>query len=77
MPTIVVTSPTEAASVFSFAKPLVVLSALAFEEQNLHALRHVDSQEDVGVADNGRRGCQQGRLEDGVFGEIFLSKFLD
>jgi hypothetical protein len=59
------------------AEPVVIVAPLAFQKQNLHALRHVDSKEHVWVAHNGRRAREDHGLEDWVFGQIFLSEALD
>lgn len=58
------------------AQLVVVVFALALLEEDFHALRHVDAQEHVRVADD---GCDDGEdhcLGDGVGGEVLLAKDL-
>lgn len=45
-------------------------------KQNLHALRHVNAQKHVGVADDGRHEREEGGLGDGVVFEVALAERL-
>jgi hypothetical protein len=51
--------------------------SLALFEQNLHALRHVDPQKHIRIANNGRNNSQSDSLQDRVLRQILLPERLD
>lgn len=53
------------------------MSTLAFAEQNLHHLRHVDLQEHIRIAQERSKASKDNRLDDGVLGQIFLPERCD
>lgn len=63
-------------SLVAVTELVVVVACLAFLEEDLHALCHVDSQEHVRVADDGCDYRQGNCLGDGVCGQILLAEDL-
>ncbi len=55
----------------ALAQPIIVPAALALLEQDLEALGHVNPQEAVEVADDGRERRERDGLGDAVRGEVF------
>ena len=52
------------------------MSAFALLEENLHALCHIDAQEHVRIAEDGRESCQKRGFEDRVLAEVSLPESL-
>ena len=60
----------------TLAQSIIVVSTLTFQEQNLHTLRHIDSQKHVRVAEQRRAGSQQGSLKNSIIRQVFLPERL-
>lgn len=63
-------------SLCRITQPVVVLALLALSKQNLHALRHVNSQKHVGVAYDTRDDGQDDSLSNRVRSKVLFAKDL-
>lgn len=63
-------------TLIAVAELIVVVSDFAFLEQDLHALGHVDAEEHVRVADDGRDDGKGDCFGDGVVGQILFAEHL-
>jgi hypothetical protein len=58
------------------AQAIVIMATLAFEEENLHTFRHINSQELVWIAQYGCGCGEYGSFQDRILAEIALSECL-